>query len=129
MGLVVLPLIVLAALIHGVFGEYGMRHLFKGFGLARTRWDVLSVALIAALTFACTMATWGWGTTLFKREVLAITVGFGYLFAFPALLFFFLPPAFSRLGPRVVHGMKAGIGLAIPMETMYYMIYMFYIVH
>lgn len=128
-GLVVLTLLALVALIHGAFGVQGARHLIQGFGLARTRWEVFAVSLFAALSFACTMAAWGWGTTLFNRAELWPIVGFGYLFVVPAVSFFFVNLLVGLFGQRVVHGVKAGVGIAIPASTLYYMIYMFYLPH
>ena len=129
MGLVVFIVIGIVFVLHGAFGVKGVGHLIDGFNLAKSRHDVLLVSLVAAISFSITMATWGWGTTLFSREVLGFVVGFGYLFLAEVALYFLAPQFFIRFSKAVGHGVKAGIGIAIPVGTLYYMIYMFYVGH
>lgn len=126
-GLVVLTLLGLVAIIHGAIGIQGARHLFKGFGFAHTRSEVFTVSLLASISFACTMIAWGWGTTLFKGNELGFMVGFGYLFLVPASVFVFTHILSNRFNHRAFHGATAGVGLAIPASTIYYMIYMIHI--
>jgi hypothetical protein len=129
MGLVVLIVLGIVFVLHGVFGLKGVRHLIDGFNLAKSRQDVLLVSLVAAISFSITMAIWGWGTTLFSRESLGLTVAFGFLFLAEAALYFYAPYFFIGFGAAVNHGIKAGIGIAIPIGTLYYMIYLFYVGH
>jgi len=129
MGLVVFFVLGIVVVVHGSFGLKGAGHLIDGFDLAKKRQDVLFVSLVAAISFSMTMAAWGWGTTLFSRENLGLTVGFGYLFLVEVAMYFYAPYFFIGFGELVNHGIKAGIGIAIPAGTLYYMIYMFYVGH
>jgi hypothetical protein len=129
MGLVVFIVLGIVFVLHGAFGLKGVGHLIEGFNLGKSRQEVLQVSLVAAISFSITMIAWGWGTTLFSREALGLVVGFGPLFLAEVTLYFLAPQFFIRFSRVVAHGVKAGIGIAIPVGTLYYMTYMFYVGH
>ena len=129
MGLVVFIVLGIVFVLHGAFGLKGVVHLIEGFNLAKSRQDVLKISLVAAISFSITMVAWGLGTNLFSREVLGLVVGFGPLFIAEVVLYFLAPQFFVRFSKAVALGVKAGIGIAIPVGTLYYMIYMFYVGH